>query len=88
MLVALIILVLVLVAGFGLLIFWLQRRSQTIVPRAADEHIQDGSRVVSVDDEGRPVTEAEDPAASGPHDDDAFARALEEQKHDLHPDGE
>jgi hypothetical protein len=82
--VVVVVVVLAAVAGLGLLIFRLQRRSQTVVPRVADEQAAKQDRVVAVDAAGRPVTESEDVPAGPARDPDAFEHVLSESLDDLH----
>ena len=54
-----------LVLGVGLLIFTLMRRSQTAVPRVADEDLESRDNVVGLDEQGREIMssqEAPEPA--------------------------
>jgi hypothetical protein len=69
----------VLAAGLGLLIFWLYRRSQTVVPDVADREAAKRDRVVAVDDAGRPVLESEEGDAEAPRDSAAFESVLHEE---------
>ena len=77
-----IIVTVLLVLGVGLLIFFLMRRSQTVVPDVADREASRHERVVALDDDGRPVTESqeEDPAS---RDGGAFESVLKEELEDL-----
>ncbi len=83
MVVFLIIVALVLVAGLGILIFKLMRRTQDVVPRAADHAEARGDRVVAVDDAGRPVTESEAGEPAEARDDAPFEAVLHEELKDL-----
>ena len=52
---------LVIVIGGGyLIVFRLMKGSQKVIPGVSDERAARADRVVAVDDQGRPVTEAED----------------------------
>ena len=83
--VILVVAALVIVIGGGyLIVFRIMKRSQTVVPDAADERAARTDRVVAMDDQGRPVTESED--TSQPQRDAAgFERVLDESLDDLHP---
>ena len=77
---------LVIVIGGGyLIVFRLMKGSQTVVPEVADERAARSDRVVAVDDQGRPVTEAEDGAPEPPRDAAGFEKVLGESLDDLHP---
>ena len=76
-----IIVAVLLVLGVGLLIFWLMRRSQTVVPRVTDEDIASRDNVVGVDAQGRAVTEAQEPASPA-RDDAAFESLLRDEIHE------
>jgi hypothetical protein len=78
-----VVITLALVLGLGLLIFSLMRRSQEVVPRIADDGPARGDRVVAVDEQGRPVTEAEAGDETEPRDDAGFEAALKEELKDL-----
>jgi len=54
-----------LVLGVGLLIFTLMRRSQTAVPYVTDEDVASRDNVVEVDEQGREITESQEPPAQG-----------------------
>ena len=87
--VVLVVVVLVLVIGLGwFIVFRLMKRSQTVVPDVSDEHAARTDRVVAVDDEGQPVTEAEDGAPEPPRDTAGFEKVLGESLDDLHPERE
>jgi hypothetical protein len=67
-----------LVLGVGLLIFWLMRRSQAVVPQIGDEDVASRDNVVAVDAQGRQITEAQEPQSSG-RDDAAFESLLKDE---------
>ena len=50
----------VLVLLVGLLIFWLQRKSQHVVPDVADRKLASPDQVVGVDENGAPITAADE----------------------------
>lgn len=52
-----------LVLGVGLLILTLMRKSQQAVPRVADDRAASRDNVVAVDEQGRAVTESQEPPA-------------------------
>ena len=79
----LIVVAVVLVLGFGLLIFFLMRRSQKVVPDAAGRHAAQRDRAVAVDDHGRPITESQADDDAAPRDDAAFEGVLKEELKDL-----
>jgi hypothetical protein len=85
-LVVLILVALAVVAGLGLLIVRLQRRTQKAVPDLADRQEAHRDRVVGVDEKGREVLESED-AARPERDDGAFEHVLSESLEELHPEG-
>ena len=70
-----------LVLGVGLLIFWLMRRSQTVVPVVTDEDIASRDNVVGVDTQGRVITEAQEPPSPA-RDDAAFESLLKDEIHE------
>jgi hypothetical protein len=80
---AIIIVAVLLVLGLGLLVFFLMRRSQTVVPDVAEQQGAPNDRVVSVDAQGRPVLESQEVDDSPPHDDAAFENVLKEELDDL-----
>lgn len=85
----LVVVALVIVIGGGyLIVFRFMKGSQTVVPDVADEHAARTDRVVAVDDQGRPVTEAEDGPPEPPRDAVGFEKVLGESLDDLHPGGE
>jgi hypothetical protein len=71
-----------LVLGFGVLIFWLMRRSQKVVPDVADGQAAKHDHVVAVDEQGRQVTDSQEPATPA-RDDAAFENVLKDEIHDL-----
>jgi flagellar basal body-associated protein FliL len=76
------VIVVLLVLGFGLLIFWLMRRSQDEVPDIADAHAARHPQVVGTDERGRAITDADEPEAA-PRDAGAFEGLLKDEIHDL-----
>ncbi len=82
MLITLIIVALAIVIVLGLLIFFLMRRSQKVVPDVADGPTRHRDLAVSVDEEGRTVTESQE-APEPPRDDAAFEAVLKEELEDL-----
>jgi hypothetical protein len=84
--VVLVVVTLVLVIGLGyLIVFKLMKGSQRVVPDVSDEHAVRTDRVVAVDDQGHPVTEAEDGSPEPPRDAAGFEKVLDESLDDLHP---
>ena len=77
----LVIVVVLLVLGVGMLIFWLMRRSQTVVPQVTDEDIASRDNVVGVDAQGRQITEAQEPTSPA-RDAAAFEDLLRDEIHD------
>lgn len=55
------------------------------MPDVADEYAARTGRVVAVDDQGHPVTEAEDGSPEPPRDAAGFEKVLDESLDDLHP---
>lgn len=78
-----IIITLGLVIGLGLLIFYLLRRNQRVVPDTADRQAARHDQVVAVDDEGRPIMESQEGEDDAPPDDTAFESVLDDQLKDL-----
>ena len=76
-----IIIAVLLVLGVGLLVFWLMRRSQTVVPQVSDEDKASRDNVVGVDEKGRQITEAQEPVSPG-RDTSAFENLLKDEIHD------
>ncbi len=76
-----IIVAVLLVLGVGLLVFWLMRRSQTVVPNVTDEDAASRDNVVGVDEKGHQITEAQEPA-SPPRDAAAFESLLKDEIHE------
>ncbi len=76
-----IVIAVLLVLGVGLLVFWLMRRSQTVVPQVTDEDIASRDNVVGVDEEGHQITEAQEPASPA-RDAGAFENLLKDEIHD------
>ena len=78
-----IIVAVLLVLGVGLLIFWLMRRSQTVVPSVTDEDAASRDNVVGVDEQGREITGSQEPPSAA-RDDAARSRACcKDEIHDL-----
>jgi len=77
-----IIIAVLLVLGVGLLVFWLMRRSQTVVPQVTDEDAASRDKVVGVDERGREIAASQE-APSAPRDDAAFESLLQDEIHDL-----
>ena len=75
-----IIIAVLLVLGVGLLIFWLMRRSQTVVPMVTDEDVASRDNVVGIDAQGREVTAAQEPSPPA-RDDGAFESLLKDEIH-------
>jgi hypothetical protein len=71
-----------LVLGVGLLVFWLMRRSQQEVPKAADALAARRPQVVGADQQGRPVMDTDEPSEA-PRDTGAFENLLQVEIHDL-----
>lgn len=73
----------VLVVGLGLLVFTVIRRSPRVVPDVVDRQRAPGDRIVAVDDEGQPVTEAQaGEEGAEPRDTAAFEDVLKDQLED------
>jgi hypothetical protein len=70
-----------LVIGVGLLVFWLLRRSQTVVPDVTDEDAASRDMVVGVDEQGREITASQE-APEAPRDGAAFESILRDEIHD------
>jgi flagellar basal body-associated protein FliL len=70
-----------LVLGVGLLILWLMRRSQSEVPDYADARAAQHPQVVGVDQQGREITESQEPAAQT-RDAGSFESLLTDEIHD------
>jgi hypothetical protein len=73
----------ILVLGFGLLIFFLMRRSQRVVPDVAEREAAQRDRAVAVDDQGQAIAESQEAGDEAPRDDDAFEAVLHEELDDL-----
>lgn len=71
----------VLVLVIGLLIFRLMKSAQTDVPAVTDAQAARRPQVVGVDERGRPVTDADEPAA-GPRDQSSFEDLLQDEIRD------
>ena len=67
-----------LVLGVGLLIFTLMRRSQQAVPYVADADVASRDSVVGIDQQGREITESQEPPAQG-RDAGAFEGLLKDE---------
>jgi len=77
-----IIIAVLLVLGVGLLVFWLMRKSQTVVPQVTDEDAASRDHVVEIDDQGREIMasqEAPEPARDAA----GFESLLQDEIHDL-----
>jgi hypothetical protein len=81
MLATVIVIVLIAVVVFGLLIFWLMRRSQTEVPQATDARAARQPQVVGTDEKGAAILDTDEPAEP-PRDDGAFESLLQDEIHD------
>ena len=71
-----------LVLGVGYLIFVLMRKSQTVVPKVADEDAASRDHVVEIDDQGHEIMasrEAPEPA----RDEASFDALLKDEIHDF-----
>lgn len=77
-----IIVAVLLVLGFGLLIFWLMRRSQKVVPDVADERVAKQDHVVAVDEQGRQIMASQEPVTPA-RDAAAFDNVLRDEIQDL-----
>jgi hypothetical protein len=77
-----IVIVLIAVVVFGLLIFWLMRRSQTDVPQATDARAARQPQVVGTDERGAAILDTDEPAEA-PRDGGAFESLLQDEIHDL-----
>ncbi|HET6476066.1 MAG TPA: hypothetical protein VFH93_08330 [Thermoleophilia bacterium] len=77
-----IIVTVLLVLGFGILIFRLMRRSQKVVPDVADGQAAKQDHVVAVDEQGRQVMASQEPVTPV-RDDAAFENVLKDEIHDL-----
>jgi hypothetical protein len=71
-----------LVLGVGLLIFTLMRRSQTAVPRVADEDWESRDNVVGLDEQGREIMSSQE-APEPTRDAAGFESLLKDEIHDL-----
>lgn len=70
-----------LVLGVGLLVFWLLRKSQTVVPQVTDEDAASRDNVVGIDAQGREITEGQEPP-SPLRDGGAFESLLQDEIHE------
>jgi hypothetical protein len=77
-LVAVIVIVLIAVVVFGLLIFWLMRRSQTEVPQATDARAAQHPQVVGTDEQGGAILDVDEPQTA-PRDEGAFESLLQDE---------
>ena len=75
----------IVIGGGYLIVFRLMKGSQTVIPDVSEERAARTDRVVAVDDQGRPVTEAEDGSPEPPRDAAGFEKVLGESLDDLHP---
>jgi hypothetical protein len=78
MLATVIVIVLIAVVVFGLLIFWLMRRSQTEVPQATDARAARQPQVVGTDERGGAILDTEEPAEPS-RDGGAFESLLQDE---------
>ena len=78
MLAVVIVIVLAAVIVFGLLIFWLMRRTQQEVPHVADARDARYPQVVGTDEQGKAITDAEEPPAPA-RDGGAFEDLLQDE---------
>ncbi len=76
-----IVIAVLLVLGVGLLVFWLMRRSQAVVPDVTDKNVASRDNVVGVDAQGRAITEAQEPPSQA-RDSGAFESLLRDEIHD------
>jgi hypothetical protein len=81
-----IVIVLIAVVVFGLLIFWLMRRSQTEVPQATDARAARQPQVVGTDESGAAILDTDEPVEPA-RDDGAFESLLQDEIHDLRRKG-
>ena len=81
MLATVIVIVLIAVVVFGLLIFWLMRRSQSEVPQATDARAARQPQVVGTDEKGDAILDTEE-AVEPPRDDSAFESLLQDEIRD------
>lgn len=81
MLATVIVIVLIAVVVFGLLIFWLMRRSQTEVPQATDARAARQPQVVGTDEKGDAILDTQE-AAAPPRDDAPFEALLQDEIRD------
>lgn len=77
----LIVIAVALVIVVGLLVFRLMGKAQKAVPDVADQARPIGDRVVGTDEQGRPVTEAQEPQTA-PRDESAFESLLQDEIRD------
>jgi hypothetical protein len=77
-----IIIAVLLVLGVGLLVFWLLRRSQRVVPMITDGDAASRDHVVGIDDRGREIMASEE-ASSAARDGAAFESLLQDEIRDL-----
>ncbi len=70
-----------LVLGVGLLILTLMRRSQTVVPRVADDDVASRDNLVGVDEQGHEVVESQEPPPEA-RDTGAFEDLLKDEIRD------
>ena len=81
MMAVVVVVVVLAVLGFGLLIFWLMRRSQDEVPDSIEARAAQQPRVVGVDERGGAITDEDEPDAP-PRDQTAFEDLLQDEIHD------
>lgn len=76
----LIVIAVVFVIVMALIIYRVTRKTQEVVPRAADARSSE-ARIVAVDERGRAISEAQEPA-DPPRDASAFEGILQDEIHD------
>ena len=81
MLATVIVIALIAVVVFGLLIFWLMRRSKTEVPQATDARAARQPQIVGTDEKGDAILDTDEPAEP-PRDDAPFEALLQDEIHD------
>ena len=80
--IVLIVVIVLVIAVVTFVVFSVMRRGQTAVTDLAERGAE-GDRVVAVDDEGRPVTAAQEGGEPAPHDDAAFEAVLRAELEEL-----
>ena len=81
MLATVIVIVLIAVVVFGLLIFWLMRRSQKEVPDFTDARAARHPQVVGTDEQGGVILDTDEPEPAQ-RDEGAFENLLRDEIHD------